>query len=639
MNESPYDQQLFSEFFDEHPQAAVWLRPIWNENGTAITDFEYTYSNAEGLKYLNLKTGNIPGLLVSQTHTLTENLRKAFFEEMVQVYTTGVRAETRIYNPALNKFAKVLRTKFRGGILTIVQDTTEENRIIKELQHEKTFTNSILDASLNGVFAAKAVRDKEGKIEDFIFLRINPAFTRLVGLTEGEVIGKRLHSVFPGTEESSAFLMHKRVCDTGVSESIQIYYKGNDLQAWYDISSVKMDDGVVVTFQDITAQKEAAEAIEQQRSLLENILEHSPAGISVTEVIRDEQGTIIDGRTIIANDIASTFIQMPRDVYLSKTVNEIDPNIIKSSLHQQSLHTLATGEPFHTQYFFEPTGRWLELSVAKMDDDHLINIFTDITSTKEAQLQLENSLQELRRSNENLEEFAYAASHDMKEPIRKVHFFTDRLKSRIENKINEEDQHLFSRIENATNRMQLLVDDLLMYSKVNRETPVDEPVDLNQKLKLVLEDLELVIREKQAMITVGKLPVVKGHRRQLQQLFTNLIGNALKYSKPGEPPRIDIRSQTLVGKDSGFPLSPEAATKTWHLIEVEDSGVGFEQRDAERIFNVFTRLHGNTEYRGTGVGLAIARKVVENHGGYIAAQGEPDKGATFRVLLPAEGES
>ena len=145
-----------------------------------------------------------------------------------------------------------------------------------------------------------------------------------------------------------------------------------------------------------------------------------------------------------------------------------------------------------------------------------------------------------------------------------------------------------------------------------------------------------MIREKNATIEVDKLPIVKGHRRQLQQLFQNLISNSLKYSKPGTVPYIQIKSKEIVGGDAPVSISPEDASQKFYLIEVCDNGIGFDQTDAERIFNVFTRLHGNKEYPGTGIGLSIAKKVVENHHGYIYAKGETGKGACFNVLLPAQ---
>ncbi|MBA2330582.1 MAG: hypothetical protein H0V91_13310 [Flavisolibacter sp.] len=165
---------------------------------------------------------------------------------------------------------------------------------------------------------------------------------------------------------------------------------------------------------------------------------------------------------------------------------------------------------------------------------------------------------------------------------------------------------------------------------------ISEEVDLNTKVETVLEDLELEIQDKQAQITVDQLPVIKGHKRQLQQLFQNILSNALKYSKQNTPSIIHINSSLIKGKDTSLHLSGDDVNRLYHLIEVKDNGIGFDQNESHRIFNVFTRLHGNAEFKGTGVGLSIARKVVENHHGYIWAQSEPGIGSTFKILLPAD---
>jgi signal transduction histidine kinase len=161
-------------------------------------------------------------------------------------------------------------------------------------------------------------------------------------------------------------------------------------------------------------------------------------------------------------------------------------------------------------------------------------------------------------------------------------------------------------------------------------------VDLNQILSFVLDDLELYIEEKGARIEIGPMPTIKGRPRQLQQLFENLIANALKYSKEGLNPVVSVSSQFISGDEALVHSLSINTDNRFHLIEVNDNGIGFEQADAERIFNVFTRLHGNAEYRGTGVGLSIVQKIVENHKGHVWAESTPGKGATFKILLPAE---
>ena len=171
--------------------------------------------------------------------------------------------------------------------------------------------------------------------------------------------------------------------------------------------------------------------------------------------------------------------------------------------------------------------------------------------------------------------------------------------------------------------MASLIDDLLHYSQVSQKPREIEAIDLNKKLALVLEDLELDIEQKGAFVYVHKLPTVRGYRRQLQQLFQNLVTNALKYTSTGVAPKINISAE-LINKSG----------KEYHLIRVTDNGIGFDAAYSEKIFQLFTRLHGNGEYSGSGIGLSIVKKIVENHQGIVTAESTPGAGSTFAVYLP-----
>ncbi|MGI8636013.1 MAG: PAS domain-containing sensor histidine kinase [Segetibacter sp.] len=381
--------------------------------------------------------------------------------------------------------------------------------------------------------------------------------------------------------------------------------------------------------------RERTAELEKQTHLVDNILRNSSNGISVTEMIRDEKGVVIDARTILANEAAVRNTGLSSDVYLSKTAIELDPNIIISPYGPSCIETLKTRVPFVIQYFLEITGRWLELTVSRMDEDHLIHIFTDVTSIKEAQLQLERTVDELKRSNVNLEQFAYAASHDLKEPIRKISTFSERLQRELAEVLSENQLNLFKRMNSATERMSVLIDDLLTYSHATKGILNVEEIDLNKKVQLVLEDLELQVQEKKVEFLIDLLPTVKGNRRQFQQLFHNLLNNALKYSKSSEPPLIHICYALKRGRDTGAKMEGEEGNQYYHVITVKDNGIGFEQKYSEEIFNIFARLHSRVEYAGSGVGLSIVRRVVENHKGYICAESEPGEGSVFTIILPS----
>jgi len=279
----------------------------------------------------------------------------------------------------------------------------------------------------------------------------------------------------------------------------------------------------------------------------------------------------------------------------------------------------------------EPTG---VLVTCTETTDKVIHLRLANNYLKDLQLDLLRKIEELERSNRNLEEFAYAASHDLKEPVRKIHYFADRLKMNLETRFSEEDKKYFERMNAAVKRMGSLIDDLLSYSQIGTQPGVFEHVDMNHVLRQVMNDLELNIEEKGAQIRFKDLPVVYGHPPQVQQAFLNLLSNAIKFHKPGQPPVVEITAKKINGKDIPLHLSSEEQQKTYHLIEVTDQGIGFEQSEAERIFSLFTRLHGNSEYKGTGIGLSIVRKVTENHQGFVTATGDPEKGASFKVYFP-----
>ncbi|MEJ1242312.1 PAS domain S-box protein [Chryseolinea sp. T2] len=374
--------------------------------------------------------------------------------------------------------------------------------------------------------------------------------------------------------------------------------------------------------------------IEEKENLLKSILENSTNGISVSKLLFDEQGHVVDAHTILANDSAVKYIGIPREEYLTKPATHFDPNIIASPYGQACIRTLLTGEPFIMRYFLDFSRRWLELTVSKMDDAHLIHHFTDVTAIREAEMKLEKTLEDLRYSNANLEEFAYAASHDLKEPIRKTQFFVSRLREELKHSLNVEQSALFERLEKTQARMKKLIEDLLEYSQSAKGEADQENIDLNDAIHTVLEDLELEIERKSATVNIGKLPAIFGNKRQMHQLFQNLIGNALKYCRVNVPCEIRIAAETLRGSDVRFAVPENLREQVFHLISVSDNGIGFDQMYAESIFKVFARLHSEEEYRGSGIGLSIVKKVVESHHGTVWAESKPGEGAVFFILLP-----
>ena len=281
--------------------------------------------------------------------------------------------------------------------------------------------------------------------------------------------------------------------------------------------------------------------------------------------------------------------------------------------------------------YFRSTGKMLTDNLGKKT---VVGINYDITDQYLASKELEDKNAELIRSNIELASFNYVASHDLQEPLRKIQLFISRIFDDKDLVLSEKSKEYFKRIQLSANRMQVLIDDLLTYSRVNGTDKIFERTDLNEILDAVIEELvqTRTLEEQHTKINISNLPEVDGIPFQLKQLFTNLISNALKYSKPNQLPIIDIHS-TIVNAEELKALQPDFSKK-YYKISVTDNGMGFEQQYAERIFALFQRLHDKDSFSGTGIGLAICKKVMENHSGFITAISAPNKGTTFIVYLP-----
>ena len=268
-------------------------------------------------------------------------------------------------------------------------------------------------------------------------------------------------------------------------------------------------------------------------------------------------------------------------------------------------------------------------------NEELATTNEELAATNE---EFEEANQLLIRSNENLERFAYIASHDLQEPLRKVQQFGDLLKNQYAAQLGEGVGYL-ERMQIAAGRMSTLIKDLLSFSRISTQRDTSESVPLKEVIQGVVNDLDLVIQETGALVVVEPLPKVQGDPLQLGQLFQNLLSNALKFRQPDVSPNIRVEAKVLSARDLPMSVKPARAVRAYHRIRVSDNGIGFDEKYLDRIFQVFQRLHGKNVYAGTGIGLAICEKVVTNHGGAITATSKPGAGATFDVYLPAESNA
>ncbi|CAM3794997.1 sensor histidine kinase [Rheinheimera salexigens] len=239
--------------------------------------------------------------------------------------------------------------------------------------------------------------------------------------------------------------------------------------------------------------------------------------------------------------------------------------------------------------------------------------------------------EELSRSNRELEDFAFVASHDLQEPLRKIQAFGDRLESSYSSALEERGLDYLKRMRNAANRMSTLISDLLEFSRVGTRGRDFTATDLNQVFAHVLDDLEIAINECHATIDIAPLPTIQADNSQFQQLMLNLLSNAIKFRQVDQTPHIVIKIQDYTASEAQLALSEH-----WYELTISDNGIGFSQDYAEKIFTPFQRLHGRSEYKGTGIGLAVCRRIVERHRGKISAISETGKGATFSIIIPAD---
>lgn len=281
------------------------------------------------------------------------------------------------------------------------------------------------------------------------------------------------------------------------------------------------------------------------------------------------------------------------------------------------------GVPVRWERHDERTGRDYDITdmLIPWTDGRLVHyqLAVDCTEHKQLQHRLEDSVKELARSNAELEQFAYLASHDLQEPLRKIQAFGDRLATHLGDDLDERSRDHLSRMLDSARRMQQLINDLLAYSRVGMQAQMFTEVDPAAIAQQVVSDLEVRIEQSGGRVEIGPLPPLQADPTQLRLLLQNLIGNGLKFHRPGVPPVV-----TVTGAARGRQV----------LLTVADNGIGFDEKHKERIFRIFQRLHTRQEYEGTGLGLAVCEKIAQRHGGQITATGRPGEGAVFTVSLP-----
>lgn len=510
-----------------------------------------------------------------------------------------------------------------------------DNNLTKIDNTASRFLQGMFDASIHGIIILAPVYDVSGEIEDFIVRAANKAVKEHLGIEAEYAIDKQMTYLVPNYKRYGFFKIYVNTFYTKQTPREELYYKDDRIEGWYEIGVATNEDTVVVSFANITKYKLYQQQIERSATRLDAIINTSQSGIFVFKPVFESNGELTDFIFTKANPALAAYVRQKQEDVIGSKGSTYFPAYKTNGLFNLYSETYLTGKTNHFEFHYDGDNIdvWLDILSTKMDDEVLVT-FTDHTPVKRLQLELEKFVEDLKRSNENLEEFAYVASHDLQEPLRKIQYYGDRLNQLCSD--NPDARTMLQRMGTSIARMRSLIEDLLAYSRFSSKRNSFEPVDLNKLLQEVFTDLETSILEKNASINVQPLPVIEGDRLQLRQLFQNIISNALKYNKAGVPLKIQVNSQTISGASCPGIIPSHLGNHKFYSIEVIDNGIGFDQVYAKKIFKIFQRLHGRSEYPGTGVGLAIVQKVVENHNGYVHAQGVLGEGANFNILLPIE---
>ena len=509
------------------------------------------------------------------------------------------------------------------GLQKLQQQLKEQNY---QLQQSQSLLASILNSSLDGVVAYSAVRNSEGNIVDFQWLLINPAAEKFYGLLLNEIVGKNLLAELSQLRNNGLFDLYVSVVETGETVDREFSYEHErDTIVWLHLVAVKLNDGLAVTFRNITDRKRAEIALRDSEERFRAIFEQAAVGIAKTALCGQFM-RVNPGFCQIVRYAESELLQQNWQAITHPDDIEADREYV-SSLLSGDIQTFSLEKRLLCK---DQAVRWANVTVSAMRDakgtpQYLICAIEDISERKLVQELLQASLdtqtryaQELTRSNAELEQFSYVASHDLQAPLSTIAGYAQLLEKRCHNQLDAQGNKFIRNIVNSCGRMQALIDDLLEYSRVGRSDKPFDVIDCNLVFEDACANLQLAIRQDRASVTRGDLPRVRGDSFQLLQLFQNLIGNAIKY-RSSEAPMVRV--------------SASRQGDSW-VFSVQDNGIGIAEEYHPRIFQLFQRLHSEKQYSGTGIGLAICQRIVDRHGGRLWVESEPNRGSTFYFSIP-----
>ncbi len=575
-------------------------------------------------------------------------------EELIVERFDGTRSNVLVYpQPEFTLSGEL------AGAINMVFDITDQVKAIKLIEESEKRYQNLIYSSTSMICILKG--------EELIIEIANDAILETWGKGK-DVIGKSLLEVLPEIIEQGFGDILYNVYTTGkpyhaYEMPVRLLRHGKMELSYYTfvyepLRNIRGEtEGLTIIANEVTPQAELNKKIKESEETFRQLAELMPEKVSTA----DADGNITYYNKSWLNYTGYSFEQL-KDWGWNKIIHPDDVE----ELTKRWIHSIATGDNFEMEIrLLRKNGEYnwhLSRSSTLKDDNgkiiKWIAATTEINLQKEQRLELTKAVeqrtrelsaaneelqqknQELVNANKELESFNYISSHDLQEPLRKIRTFANRILGRGEHIIlSDKGKHDFSRIQDAASRMQTLIEDLLSYSRTNITDRQFEKTELNAIVEETKKELAVTIEEKKAVIETSNLENIYINRSQFVQLMNNLIGNSLKFSKPDVPPHITIRSMIAPGslfqnKNSELTdrLSPQ---KEYCHISISDNGIGFDPRYREQIFEVFQRLYGKDEYPGTGIGLAIVKKIVENHSGFITATSKLGRGATFDIYIPA----
>lgn len=594
----------------------------------SITDFRCSMMSPRFRQLIDCPVDEL-GQSIRQLTPIAE--QQALFEQFKYVLTQQQRTYCRatlLQTATLSgHLCELTLIPLPGGVLVTASPAATVKQQVEQVSRLQVLENSF-NACLNGITVYEAVLDTNQELIDFRFVAINAAGLTINGLSREQVIGKTLRELYPPTDSFGLYATYKQVYLTHESHQGEHFYP--DYGIWRQVVIVRISGGVMVTYQDITLQKQLQN---EQKQLIEQLITHAPGGAVLLEPLMEHQ-QLVDLRIVRCNETYAQLRRKSAAELNGQLIDTLAPGWQSTPLYTHVQQVLLTGEAYQgsESRFIDGRLRYAAFRIARAGTSLLVT-YEDQTQHRQNQQQLDMLAQDLKRLTHSIQEFAFVASHDLQEPLRKIQQLSDLLVNKYGERIGDGSVYL-DRMQQAANRLSGSLKALLGYSRLTVHQQKNEPVSLTTVVNKALIRLETAIQLSDACIEVEPLPTINGDASQLEQLFEQLIANSIKFVSSGKSPHIRIGCEPVARGQLPAQLQPPPESADYCCIWVIDEGIGFEQKYAERIFGIFQRLHGQHHYPGTGIGLAICQRAAFNHRGFITANSQPGRGADFRVYLP-----